>query len=82
MTYQQELIKEYEEAGYTVLKIIRLNKAGYPDLMLLKDGEVIFVEVKEEKDTLKPLQKKRIDELKQLKFDAYCIQKNKGKIYG
>lgn len=81
MTYQQELIKEYEQCGYTVLKIIRLNKSAYPDLMLLKDGEVIWVEVKETKDTLKPLQKKRIDELKANGFEAYCIQKGKGIIY-
>jgi len=82
MTYQQQVIKEMEAKGYTVIKTIRLNKAGYPDLLCLKDGTVTWIEVKEEKDTLKPLQKKRIDELKKLKFDAYCIQKNKGKIYG
>ena len=81
MNYQQELIKEYEEAGYIVLKIIRLNKAGYPDLMLLKDGEVIFVEVKEANDTLRELQKKRIDELNNNGFKSYCIQKGKGIIY-
>ena len=81
MTYQQEIIKEYENQGFTVLKIIRLNKSGYPDLMCLKDGKVIFIEVKEEKDNLKELQKKRIKELKQLGFDAFCMQKNKGKIY-
>ena len=81
MTYQKEIIKEYEKQGFTVLKVIRLNKSGYPDLMCLKNGKVIFIEVKEDKDTLKPLQKYRIDELKQIGFDAFCIQKNKGKIY-
>jgi len=81
MTYQHQVIKEMEAKGYTVLKTIRLNKAGYPDLLCLKDGTVTWIEVKEEKDTLKPLQKKRIDELKKLKFEAYCLQKNKGIIY-
>lgn len=81
MTFQQQVIKEMEAKGFTVLKTIRLNKAGYPDLLCLKDGKVIWIECKEEKDTLKPLQKKRIDELKQLGFNSYCIQKNKGKIY-
>jgi len=81
MTFQQQVIKEMEAKGYTVLKTIRLNKAGYPDLQCLKEGKVIWIECKEEKDTLRPLQKKRIDELRQLGFEAYCVKKNKAKIY-
>lgn len=81
MTYQSELIKEYEKDGWLVIKTIRLNKNGYPDLFCFKDGKTIFIEVKEANDTLKPLQKIRIDELKKLGFDAHCMQKNKGIIY-
>jgi len=32
----------------------------------------LFIECKEKKDTLKPLQKFRIKQLKELGFDAYC----------
>lgn len=81
MTYQEILIKNWTEKGYKVLKIIRLNENGYPDLMCLKNGNVIWIESKEEKDTLKPLQKKRIDELRANGFKAVCMQKNKGIIY-
>jgi len=81
MTYQNELIKQYEADGWLVLKTIRLNHNGYPDLFLFKDGQTLFIEVKEEKDTLKPLQKMRILELKRQGFDAFCMQKNKGKIF-
>lgn len=81
MSYQKEIIKAYEKDGYLVLKTIRLNKSGFPDIISLKDGNAVFIEVKEEKDTLKPLQKKRIDELKKQGFNAFCIQKNKGVIY-
>lgn len=81
MTYQQEIIKSYEKDGYLVLKTIRLNKSGFPDIMALKEGRVLFIEVKEEKDTLEPLQKKRIDELKEKGFKAICLQKGKGIIY-
>ena len=81
MTHQQSLIKKYESEGYTVLKIIRLNKTGYPDLMCLKDGKGIWIESKEPNDTLKPLQRKRIDELRANGFEAFCDQKGKGKIY-
>lgn len=81
MTYQQQLIKEYTVKGYKVLKIIRLNENGYPDLLCLKDGESLWIESKEANDTLKPLQKKRIDELRKNGFEAICMQKGKGIIF-
>lgn len=81
MTFQKEIIKEYEDNGYLVLKTIRLNKSGYPDIIALKGGKAIFIEVKEANDILKPLQKKRIDELILKGFTAFCIKKDKGIIY-
>lgn len=81
MGFQSEVIKEMEAKGYIVLKTIRLNKNGYPDLFCFKDGKAVFIEVKEPNDTLKPLQKHRIDELINEGFEAYCLKKGKGKIY-
>ena len=81
MSYQQKIIKEYESKEFLVIKTIRLNKSGFPDLMCLKDGKTVWIEIKEPTDTLKPLQKKRIDELIKIGFEAYCLKKNKGKIY-
>jgi Holliday junction resolvase len=79
--YQTKIKKQFKELGYTVLKIIKLSDSGYPDLLALKDGKAIWIEVKEKTDTLKPLQKLRIAKLRQLGFDAYCLQDGKGKIY-
>jgi hypothetical protein len=80
--FQSKIIKEYEDKGYLVLKTIRLNVNGYPDLLCLKSNEpTIFIEVKEAKDTLKPLQKLRIDELNKLGFNAFCLQDGKGIVY-
>jgi Holliday junction resolvase len=81
MTYQEEIISKYESMGYDVLKNIRLNKSGYPDLQCLKNGRTTWIEVKEAKDTLKPLQKLRIDQLKANGFNAFATQKGKGTIY-
>jgi Holliday junction resolvase-like predicted endonuclease len=81
MTFQSRFIKEKEKEGYLVLKTIRLNKTGFPDIILLKKNICIFVELKEGKDTLKPLQKLRIDELRAQGFDAYCLHETNGKIY-
>ena len=71
-----------EVKGYLVLKIIRLNKTGYPDLFCIKENEPnIWIECKESKDTLKPLQKLRIDQLNEIGNVAYCLQDGKGIIY-
>ena len=79
MSYQQKIIKEYESKGFLVIKTIRLNKSGFPDLMCLKDGKTVWIEIKEPTDTLKPLQKKRIDELIKIGFEAYCLKKKQRK---
>jgi Holliday junction resolvase len=79
--YQTKIIREYTKKGYKVLNVIRLSENGYPDLIALKDGKAIFIECKEANDTFRALQKLRIDELKNLGFEAFCTQEGKGVIY-
>jgi len=43
---QSKIIKKLEKEGWLVVKIIKCNKNGFPDLMALKDGIVKFFEVK------------------------------------
>jgi len=80
-SFQKKLISQYRSEGWDVVKTIRLNKAGYPDLMLMRYGVTEWVESKEANDTLKPLQKKMIDKLIKNGFKACCIQEGKGVIY-
>lgn len=69
--WQTKVINEYKKKGYYVINLIKTNKNGIPDLLCLKDGEKpLFVECKEKNDTLKPLQKYRIEELNGLGFKA------------
>lgn len=77
MNYQAKVINRYKEDGYLVLNVIKLSDNGYPDLIALKDGKAIFIECKTGNDTLKPLQKFRIDELKKQGFEAYCLKDDK-----
>lgn len=80
--YQNKIKKEFQNKGYTVLKIVRLSDSGYPDLLAMKLGEPdTWIECKEDKDTLKELQKFRIDELNKLGKRAFCTQDTKGIIY-
>ena len=73
--FQNKIIKQYKSNGWTVLKIIKLSDNGYPDLLCMKPGETdTWIECKEENDTLKPLQRYRIEELRKLGKIAFCLQ--------
>lgn len=76
--YQTKIIRKYEGLGYYVINLIKTSKNGIPDLLCLKEGEKpLFIECKESNDTLKPLQKFRIEELKKYGVDAILLKDNK-----
>jgi hypothetical protein len=81
MSFQSKLITDYKKQGYIVLKHIRCNENGFPDLQIMKDGVSIFIECKEGNDNIKPLQRYQIDRLISKGFEAYCLHESKGKIY-
>ena len=67
MTEQQiqtKLIKELEGKGYYVIKLVKTNKNGIPDLIAIpKNSDVEFIEVKRKNGKVSPLQEYRIKEL-------------------
>lgn len=80
--FQTKIINQYKKDGWKVLKIIKLSESGYPDLLCCKLNEVDhWIECKEKNDTLKEIQKFKIDELNALGKKAFCIQDTKGIIY-
>ena len=49
---QSKKIKELEAEGYYVIKLMKTNKNGIPDLIALKENEApYFIEVKTNKGT-------------------------------
>jgi Holliday junction resolvase len=80
-TFQSKIISKLKTKGWTVVSVVKLSLNGYPDILAWKQGKVLWIESKEPNDTLKPLQKLRIDELRANGFRAYCIKKGKGIIY-
>ena len=68
MTEQQiqtERIKQLEAEGYYVLKLIKTNKNGIPDLLAIPPGsDVLFSEIKKPQAKLSKLQEYRLKELK------------------
>ena len=66
---QTKRIKQLESEGYYVIKLVKTNKNGIPDLIALhKQKGVLFVEVKTPKGQVSKLQQYRLDELKQQGF--------------
>ena len=68
MTEQQiqaKKIKELEAQGYYVIKLMKTNKNGIPDLLAIPpNSDVLFVEVKTMQGKLSKLQEYRINEIK------------------
>ena len=73
---QTKVIKQYENKGYYVINLIKTNKNGIADLLCLKAGQTpLFIEIKEDSDTVKPLQYYRRKELMRLGFESIIIDK-------
>lgn len=71
---QSKIIKRYEKDGYFVIKLIKTNKNGIPDLLCLKSNESpLFIEVKKTGGVLSELQKYRIKELTDLNLKAIVL---------
>lgn len=71
---QSKKIKELEAKGYYVLKLIKTNKNGIPDLIAIPpNSDVEFFEVKAPNGKTSPLQEFRIKELKEhgVKAEVY-----------
>ena len=61
---QSKKIKELESQGYYVIKLMKTNKNGITDLLVLpKNSDAFFIEVKKEGGVLSKLQEYRINEL-------------------
>lgn len=62
---QSQRIKQLEEQGYYVIKLIKTNKNGIPDLVAIPpECGVLFSEVKRPEGKLSKLQEFRLKELK------------------
>jgi Holliday junction resolvase len=75
---QSKRIKELEAEGYYVIKLIKTNKNGIPDLIAIPPGaDVLFSEIKTKNGKLSKLQEYRLGELKRhgCKVEVYSPDK-------
>ena len=67
---QTKIINQLTKEGWLCVKLIKTSKNGIPDLMCLRDGVTMFIEVKKPNGKLSELQKIRIKQLKDLGFEC------------
>lgn len=70
---QSKIIERLKKHGWYVVKLIQTNTNGIPDLMCIRKGNVIFLEVKREGGELTPLQEHRIKQLNQMGVFARMV---------
>ena len=74
---QANIKARFEKAGWLVVKLIQTNCNGIPDLMCLKNGKTIFVEVKQPGREPTELQKYRHYELIKQGFTVHVLTTDK-----
>ena len=62
---QSKIKRKLQERGWYVTKLIKTSTNGIPDLLAIKFGKAMFIEVKREQGKLSPLQELRIEELRE-----------------
>jgi len=65
---QSKIKKKLELSGWLVIKLMKTSMNGIPDLMCLREGQTMFIEVKTGKGVVSPLQLERISQLRKQGF--------------
>jgi Holliday junction resolvase len=68
---QSKRIKELEAQGYYVIKLVKTNKNGIPDLIAIPpNSNVLFSEIKRPSGKVSKLQEYRLKELEDYGFNT------------
>jgi len=70
---QNDITKRYEKEGWFVVKLIKTTKNGIPDLMCLRNGITLFIEVKRPGKEPGTLQQFRHEELRKQGFEVLIL---------
>ncbi len=70
---QKKISDRLTKEGWLVVKILKCNRNGWPDLQAHRNGITKFVEVKKPGGVIAELQKYRIKQLRQQGFEAVVM---------
>ena len=68
---QKRIINKLESDGWYVVKLMKTNRNGIPDLLAVKHDKTMFIEVKQPNGKLSPLQVFRINEMRELGLTVF-----------
>jgi Holliday junction resolvase len=71
---QTKIKTRMEKAGWMVIKIIQCNRNGFPDLMCLKGGKTLFIEVKKPTTNPTDLQEYIHEKLREQGFEVLVLR--------
>jgi Holliday junction resolvase len=80
---QSSIIKWLESQGWLTVKTVVMSKAGFPDIIAIKDGKSVWIEVKAQRGVVSKLQLLRIKQLNDkgaIAFVAYSLDDVKEKL--
>lgn len=71
---QTKIKQRLESHGWFVTKLMKTSSNGIPDLLCLRKGIAVFLEVKTESGVVSELQDYMIDKLKRIGFHARVVR--------
>lgn len=73
-TIEHKFVMEVKSAGGLALKFVSPGFVGVPDrVILMPNGKVAFAELKSKNKKPRPIQARRIEQLRKLGFKVYVI---------
>lgn len=73
-TIQSKIINHLKKSKVFYYKNIATSVSGVPDLVYIKEGKTVFIEVKNEKGKLSKLQEYQIDFIRRCGGYAYVVR--------
>lgn len=70
---QARIINDLESRGWEVVKVIRCNKSGWPDIQAHKNKITVFIECKAEGKEARPLQVYQHQRLQRQGFEVFVF---------
>lgn len=75
---ERKLVMKVKDRGGLALKFVSPSMTGLPDRIILMEGGLLFfVELKDKGKKPRPLQVKRIEQLRKLGFKVYVVDDEK-----
>lgn len=71
---RSNIVRVLKRRKWLVMPLTERSSSGYPDMMIIKDGRVVFVELKRQSGKIEPIQLYWNELLKKNGVEAYFVR--------